>query len=152
MANIERLQRVMDHIMDNPQHHFQGDWITHIELQAPGNEGAGYACGTAACFAGWATLLYAEEVGYQREGKSRHDQVFVPIGVEDPDVTQRIHVRSLAIQILDLKDHGYENSEATVLFSGGNSRSQLQAMVKDLANGEDIVENYRNGLYRREKV
>ncbi|MBO0676755.1 hypothetical protein JRC04_04685 [Mycolicibacterium sp. S2-37] len=41
--NVELLERVMQHILDHPEQHFQGSWIT--------------SCGTAACFAGWAAMF-----------------------------------------------------------------------------------------------
>jgi hypothetical protein len=41
--NTALLERVMQHILDNPEQHKQDIWVND--------------CGTAACFAGWACLL-----------------------------------------------------------------------------------------------
>ncbi len=143
MANAERLQTVMQYITDHPEEHNQGWWFSG-------------SCGTAACFAGWAANLYAEQMGMERIAGSLY---YRPIGtywsVVHPDAK---HVRSLAIEILDLDDNNHAFSDgslvattdASALFAAHNTQAEIQLMVKDLVNGESIAHNYTRGVYKEE--
>lgn len=111
--NTELLERVMQHITDHPEQHNQSMWV---------NE-----CGTAACFAGWATLLSGWYV--QRVAPSK------VVYVAHQDDLRDFLVNDLAVELL-----GITNDEADVLFGYGNSREMLQLMVKDLVNGDALRE------------
>ncbi len=160
MANIERLQAVMQHIMDHPEHHMQGDWIEEITPEnldwwdVEENEGVEFACGTAACFAGWAGLMYAKELGYEPIEEDRNiyrrigtnlteDDYYKTMGVVAPTADSDImHVSDLAAQvILEI------SPEQRILFNGNNTRNALQHIVKDIVNGEDAYAHYINGDY-----
>jgi hypothetical protein len=106
--NKELIERTMQHIVDHPEAHDQRSWISN-------------ACGTSACFAGWALMLdgvHAEEVlswSYQYTGR-HHSRVKKEAG-------ERL---------------GLTPTEAFRLFRDKNTRDMLQLMVKDLLNGEEL--------------
>ncbi len=50
MANVERIRDLREFLTEHPEQHDQGEW------------GWGNQCGTAACAAGWAVLLFDEEI------------------------------------------------------------------------------------------
>lgn len=102
--NIELLERTMQHILDHPETHRQGVW----------------ACGSQACFAGWACKLSGLR---QVDDNGRFWN-----GVKE------IHAKFAARLLL-----GLTSREANLLFSGHNKIDQLQDMVKKLVNGEDLV-------------
>lgn len=115
MTNIALLETVLTHIQDHPETHDQTEWL----------------CGTSACFAGWAALLS----GYQKVHPMT--ATYVVKSGEDyaPD-----HVREVAERLLDLSP-----SDSDVLFSATNTAEDLSLMVKDLSNGERLLDRW----YRR---
>ena len=108
MRNIELLEKTMQFIKDNPEKHDQARW-----------------CGTAQCFAGWATSLegYTERVYWDRHPSSSY------LVVNGNDV----HVEDLARKLL-----GLTRREADQLFDADNTREDLELMVKDLVNGGEL--------------
>ena len=99
--NKELIERTMQHIVDHPEEHDQRTWISN-------------ACGTVACFAGWALLLDDVEA-----------RDVLAWSWEFTGVAAAEHL-------------GLTIDEAGVLFRGKNSRDMLQLMVKDLINGEEL--------------
>ncbi|MAY48819.1 MAG: hypothetical protein CMH38_03490 [Microbacterium sp.] len=111
--NTELLQRVMQHIDDHPEQHNQAVWLRHD-------------CGTAACFAGWAALLSDELVEVQ---DVEVDGMFY-------DRAGVMHATSgAAVKVL-----GVTGEESDVLFDATNSRDMLRLMVKDLVNGDTLLD------------
>jgi hypothetical protein len=104
----------MQKIVDDPEHHDQTNWMTST------------GCDTACCFAGWALLL---------DGVSVWDLTrYVDLEMEDDSDPEGI--KQVAAQRL-----GLTGAEAFILFSGGNTRTMLELMVKDLVNGESLQSN-----------
>lgn len=111
MANAQRLHGTMAHVLEHPEQHDQQHWITILNRTTRPNP-----CGTTACFAGWAALLYGPELGY-----TRHE-----IGPEhwvSPE-GHSIHVRDVAMAVLDLND-----DQANNLFAPNNRVHRLQTLV-----------------------
>lgn len=113
--NMERLEAVLTKIKDHPESHDQGTW------------GHKTQCGTTACFAGHAALMFdADNVEWsddvlipplKADGRARHD--WITYGAE---------LLSISFE------------EAHVLFHSARSVYQLEILVKGLANGEDITD------------
>lgn len=79
-------------------------------------------CGTAHCLGGWACALS----GYQ----------FIPesFGLfRNPDTGDELGGWNLARDLL-----GLNAKESLTLFAPGNTRSMLEQMVKEIANGEEL--------------
>jgi hypothetical protein len=119
--NTELLERTMQQIMDHPELHAQYTWV-----------GETTECGTAMCFAGWACVLH----GYKVEARAQGTWIY--------DRNQTVPIPATARRLL-----GLTGMEASTLFDGNNTRPMLQAMVKDLVNGDALrdldhyQENYR---------
>ena len=125
MPNIERLEAVLEHITLHPEDHNQ-EWWT---------------CGTAACFAGWTTRLFALDAGYRWITNIPDffgDQVW-----ENPRGEEGM-VPDAARELLDITEE-----QAKVLFDADNTLPMLQSIVKDLANTGDTR---RWADYRREEA
>lgn len=103
--NVELLEATLKHITDHPEQHDQTSWA-RTDL----------ACGTAACFAGWACEL----AGYQLDLGHNWDAYCFVNG-------RREGIRETAQALL-----GLSNQEASTLFCGGNELIHLEMMVKDL--------------------
>lgn len=108
MRNIELLEKTMQFIKDNPEKHDQAQW-----------------CGTAQCFAGWATSLEGYTERMYRDGRPSMSYL-VANG-------RNVHAAELAAQLL-----GLTGDEADRLFDGGNTIEHLELMVKDLVNGGEL--------------
>jgi hypothetical protein len=108
--NKELIERTMQHIVDHPEEHDQATWISN-------------ACGTVACFAGWALMLdgvSAQDVLRWSHAAPRYSLV-------------GSRVREVATERL-----GLTADEAGRLFCAENTRDMLQLMVKDLVNGDKL--------------
>ena len=123
MVNAEALDTVMTFITDHPDKHYQGL----------------YDCGTAACFAGWAARLYAEEFGI---GVDTISHGYRPRYYSDNNPS--LSSREVAIKVLGLREE-----HADILFEAGNTRAMLAMMVKDLKDGTFVpsAAHYRNLIY-----
>lgn len=116
--NVELLEKTMQHILDHPEQHDQGEWARTTD------------CGTAACFAGWAAILTfgPSVLGY--------------IGGFDLPAPYNLSCMSESAGAL----LGLTEPEYDTLFEANNTRDMLQLMVKDLVNGDELqsVEHYRD--------
>jgi hypothetical protein len=102
--NVELLQATMQQILDNPEQHDQMSFVDEN------------ACGTTACFAGWAALLSGWSVRQIRLANCMY---------------------SVGAKLLGLTD-----DEASILFYSSNSRAALELMVRDLVNGDELRSSY----------
>jgi hypothetical protein len=107
--NVELLEQTMRHIIDHPETHDQSIWIS--------------ACGTTACFAGWACLL-----------SGNHRDKYWPTYFDDV-TTGFLHTQDLAPKLLDI-----DEDTAGELFDGSNTVDDLQRIVKQLINGQHTLE------------
>lgn len=107
MINTSLLEATMAHIRDFPELHEQVWFFIPTE------------CGTAMCFAGRACQLAGLE---QVSPLTFSARVYTDEGIQS--------ARQAAEKLL-----GLTHEEAGTLFSGGNTLANLEAMVKDLANG-----------------
>lgn len=108
--------RVMDHITAHPEKHDQNVWIEQVSDQLDDPEDQ--TCGTAACFAGWATLLSGDKPlfeGYRVAG-----------AVISTATKRERRVANRAKELLGLTD-----TQADCLFYGGNTRAELEELVID---------------------
>lgn len=111
MPNVPLMQDVIRHIATYPELHNQ-DWFFQPT-----------DCGTAMCFAGWACYLS----GMDRVSPDSPEDFTVetPTGISGPwDAAQDVL--------------GISTQEAYRLFSGINTRSMLEAMVKDFTNTGEL--------------
>ena len=118
--NVELLEKTLQHILDHPEQHDQGEWAR-----------SRLDCGTAACFAGWAAILtFGESVINAREGTFA-----MPAPYDLPRMSES------AGALLGLTEPEYYT-----LFEANNTRDMLRLMVKDLVNGDELqsVEHYRD--------
>lgn len=121
-VNTEVLEAVLTHIKDHPEEHDQAIYFCSSEDGCWTDNGTW--CGTAACFAGWTAIKYAQEYGYQP--RARYSRTFVKGGRER-------HVSEVAEDILGLSE-----SDAGWLFCAYNTIEDLEVMVKNLIDGRTI--------------
>lgn len=122
MANIPKLEAVMDQILTNPKQHDQSAWAQRSKRKPD--------CGTSYCFAGWAVTM----AGYDMVWEEYHfsDLAFY---CKLPGATDWVYIEQVAQDVL-----GLTKVEADRLFSESNTVEMLEQMVKNLANGADIGE------------
>lgn len=106
--NVELLEKTITFIADHPEQHEQDVWISE--------------CGTTACFAGWALRLNGVASTEIARLSNSFDYLYEGLGI-----------RAKAGRAL-----GLTREETHTLFSGKNSFSALQLMVKDLVNGDQL--------------
>lgn len=115
--------QVVDQMIDHPETHDQGQYITR--------------CGTAACFAGWTTSLAGFAFIRSSGTDNFVDYVATPNGP--------VHVRDKAVELLGIADNDWESSYrdcADLLFGGGNDMLEILRLLCDWADedGADIPE------------
>jgi hypothetical protein len=115
MVNVQLLEQTMRHIIDHPETHDQGIWVSDKE-----------DCGTTACFAGWACLL---------SGAKQYDVTLSQSTFSADTASGWIRADDLAVQLL-----GIDEDTATNLFDGDNTVDDLQRIVKQLVNREHTPE------------
>lgn len=137
MANAELLTRTLEQIKANQEAWDQGTWATHLNpgehVDEDGNivtadgedpdvhyveDADDPACGTAMCFAGWATQLSGWLPKFN--GNSRYTGTCV----KDGEVAS---IMDKAAELLDIDTY-----DADALFSGGNSLDKLEDFVATL--------------------
>lgn len=116
--NVELLQQTMQYIKDHPEQHMQDIWVTDFAL-----------CGTAACFAGWASLL---------DGMSAIKLLRLSEGIEAVRIPGEGGRWRSAVSIHASSILGLTREEADILFGGTNTTPTLELMVKDLVNGDEL--------------
>lgn len=123
MANIEKLEAVLDYIRTHPEEHDQGTWAAKTD------------CGTAMCFAGTAVML----AGYEFVWDCGIDGTFsahlcrVPPG--HPDELCRWGQDELAeIPKVAQRELGLTNDQKNWLFFHSDTLDDLEAAVKDITN------------------
>jgi hypothetical protein len=126
--NVSLFQRTLDHIHTHPEQHDQEFWMR--VSQRPSSEGPQVVtCGTAACFAGWATLL-AGYVPYSRIGDGQWPVEVVPTTASGRKALPEV-VSFVAIKVLGISD-----AEADILFRASNTVSFLWHFSQLLCNGD----------------
>lgn len=138
MANVEKLEQVLDYIKTHPEGHDQKDWAVRG------------ACGTTLCFAGTAVMLAGYEMywaGILSWDRDSTSLCKVPEGhplsvrmPEDLDAARPLvaGIPSVAQRELELTD-----DEREALFIDAANLDHLEAMVKNIANGDDVY----NGVF-----
>lgn len=119
--NLERLERVMRFVTDNPDLHDQGMWIT---TDTP--------CGTTACLAGWTCLLNGYEPAkdawvHPRADGGRELCAVQRVGSTDGE---ELGVFETACKILDLR-----SDVAALLFGASQTLDSLWKRVESLTEG-----------------
>jgi hypothetical protein len=109
--NAELAYRVLDHIDANPEQWRQKEWISRLD---------GADCGTAGCFAGWASLLSGDEPGWAFSDDDTTDIV-----VLDDESTPWVGDR--AAELL-----GITTEQQDELFDGWNTREDLGRLVAEI--------------------
>lgn len=146
MANIEALRQVQKQINIRPELHNQGSWglISCEEAQKlnPTTVGLTFGlathCGTAACVAGWAVELAGYDMVIEpRELESALvcDTDAVAVGT-CTDGEYIYLIRDKAQELL-----GLTVDQASHLFSGANTRDQINVYIDALCEGR----TYRDG-------
>jgi hypothetical protein len=120
MANIQKCEAVLAHITMNPESHDQTSWASMAE------------CCTACCFAGWAAVLNGWRLSWENEG---HQMGRYTSWVVRPGGDLEL-ISEVAREVLELTPR-----ESGVLFHGANTLTDLEQMVKNLANGDPIEAN-----------
>lgn len=140
MANVEKLEQVLDYIKTHPGKHDQANWAVKG------------ACGTTLCFAGTAVMLAGYEMYWAGRGILSWDcgstsLCKVPEGhplsvrmPKDLDAARPLvaGIPSVAQRELELTD-----DEREALFIDAANLDHLEAMVKNIANGDDVY----NGVF-----
>lgn len=112
MINTELLEQTMRHIIDHPETHNQGIWVSE--------------CGTTACFAGWACLL--SEMHSVIKWKN-FNGIGDALWISNYDT---MNTYDAATKIL-----GLNGLEADRLFYTGNTVDDIQIIVKDIINNRE---------------
>lgn len=129
-TDAELLRLILDFVDSAPARHRQGTWIeglVQVARENPQARGGDLlallrdpvsleVCGTAGCFAGWASLA----AGW-RQSRAFHADV------EDPTTGETVSMRVAARRSL-----GLTPLQAAVLFDGGNTREDLREMVEEI--------------------
>jgi hypothetical protein len=120
MANIPELERVLQYIKDHPEQHDQNIWA------------AKHGCKTTMCFAGTAVALSDQyDLVWERGAITG---IYSCAQAVDRETWEIVSVRGAAERIL-----GLENRESSALFNWSRTRDDLELMVKNLANGDDVL-------------
>lgn len=124
MANIQKLEAVLEYIRTHPKEHDQGIWAHRT------------SCGTAMCMAGTAVALEGHKIIWPEIDLVYYqaDKCLVPDGHKAREWGENFgYIWNVAEADLELTSY-----EADILFEGDNSLQDLEAMVENLANGRDI--------------
>lgn len=116
MANIEKLEAVLNQIKAHPESHNQEVWAEKTE------------CGTAYCMAGWAVALAGYEFDWHSDGTTSS-----VITERTATSTHYELIEEVATVVL-----GLDFCDAVELFHSLNTVDDLELMVKNLSNGEPI--------------
>jgi hypothetical protein len=128
--NVDLLRRTLEHIEQNPEQWAQHAWVSHRHR----------GCGTAYCFAGWATVLSGAQLAWDDDGDEHGDRVVRP-GADPGDHGEHVHIASYAAQMLDLPapvldydgDYDvYDVIDLPLLFEPDNTLSDLRRIVGEL--------------------
>lgn len=122
MPNVERLEAVMQFILDHPELHNQ----------------AKYTCGTSACFAGHATWMFADEEGWRKLWMDYSSSVGGEVWTKKRNAElgdEGLALRNTHILAQELL--GLEDNEACDLFYACNTVDDLQRIVKEYANAQE---------------
>lgn len=112
--------RVVEHIIDHPETHNQGVYVT--------------ACGTTACVAGWAVALSGWTF-------AKYDGDFIEEAIS-PDGAYQTHAREAAVNLLGIADVDADydvNSDADDLFSGGNTVYDILIKLTEWAEDDGVT-------------
>lgn len=122
MTNVELLKRELWWLLDHPERHDQGTWISGPGKR-PLDHGERWHCNTTACLAGWVAI----HAGWMPEPKTRSEE---SVRVTHPDRTRSHEVSFVARMILDL-----EPNDAYYLFNGGISLMEMFEYANDITDG-----------------
>jgi hypothetical protein len=115
MADVAKLEAVLDYIRMHPEEHDQGDWARRTD------------CGTTLCFAGTAVVL----AGYQLDWTNHSDRTGRCVtSAGDPlSLAGTASISAVAARELCLAPEQVE-----ALFWAADSLDDLERIVKDIAN------------------
>lgn len=111
--NAELAYRVLDHIDAHPEQWYQPQWVTRPD---------GADCGTAACFAGWASLLSGDEPAWEFAGDEATETILVKAGGGEP--------RMVGVRAAELL--GITPDDKFDLFHEHNTREDLGRLVAEI--------------------
>lgn len=133
VPDAARAWAVMDFIETNPEKHDQGNWFftewmeTREEIEkAHADARENNWCGTTACFAGWTSLLAGDRMLSWEERRNATDRFF-STEIRSADTGRVRSVRERARDLLGLTE-----SQADLLFDGGNSRNELKRLITNI--------------------
>ena len=112
--------RVVEHIINHPETHNQGLYVT--------------PCGTAACVAGWAVALSGWKFA------TEHGE-FIEEAIS-PDRRYQTDVRTVAVDLLGIRDSDADygvDSDADELFNGGNSVHDILTKLTKWAEDDGVT-------------
>jgi len=110
MANVEKLEAVLDYIRTHPEEHDQSVWADRG------------SCGTTLCFAGTAVVLSGYEILWD---ETTNDAYLCQRGPETG------HIAEVAADELELSD-----VQANDLFLSADTFDDVERTVKDIINDE----------------
>lgn len=113
--NAELAYKVLDHIDAHPESWDQEDWYRKE------------ACGTVACFAGWAVEFERYDVALSEEQTATLDVPAHRFGRHVVGAAGRRTFRDAAAEAL-----GIDDGQADDLFEGSNSREDLGRLVEEI--------------------
>lgn len=127
MANMEKIDRVLDYVERNPERLDMGEWIGASDERGvlPDPSEPGWECGTVACFAGWAAILDGWTPTYSAPVASS------TVTVRKDGVIEKVW--DVARDALELTER-----EAHKLFLCAYGLDGVRAMVDLLRHGHDF--------------
>lgn len=142
--NTGMLDQILDIITKHPKRHEQGAWRTKLTGKLANLNGApARECGTAMCVAGWAVELdrgqwafpaTAQYSDYLVARKAEIEAGVTESWASDLHPKPLVSVRTRAIRVLGLTDY-----EASELFSPGNTRRDIKAIVRRLKRDRGLL-------------
>lgn len=118
----ERARRLAAMLIARPERHYQSTWVR----EEPDNE-----CGTAACIAGWATLIAAGEVEIDAEGTMTWDKA----RQQEHDGTLAYLTAGLIPEYAGREYLGLSADVASALFDGDQEEVDAVAFLSAIASG-----------------
>lgn len=113
--NAELAYLILDYIDAHPEQHDQDVWIQEKE------------CGTAGCFAGWATLLSGDRPNTNHEDDAEAETVWV--AVAGVDTSQYIPARAAELLGISFDEQATWGNR---LFNATNTREDLGRLVAEI--------------------
>jgi hypothetical protein len=129
--NFDRLHRVLDYIKGHPETWHQDHWITRWtdeEWKADEEAKLGrHLCGTTACFAGRAALMFRPDLPW-----------FRPVEVGGPDLPHSFadlfsptsKRRRTTMREVATAELGLDQEEAELLFAGTNTLAEIEGLIE----------------------